>query len=137
MSHPTSDELIRIASDVLHPHTVGERLFGDVGAALLSEAGHLYVGVSVDTPGWGLCAERSAIAAMITAGQYRMSKIVAVWKDRRTGDLHILPPCGICREFMRSVDEANLEAEIIVGRSKSVKLKDLLPLYSWPAPLDP
>ena len=110
-----------------------DRFFGDVGAAVLSEAGDVFTGVAVDTAGWGLCAERSALAAMITAGQYRIAKVVAVWKDEKTGKLHVLPPCGICREFMRSINNANLAALVITGRDRSVPLSELLPLHEWPA----
>ena len=126
-------ELIARAAVVLNPVRVKDRLFGDVGAAVLSEAGEVFTGVAVDTAGWGLCAERSALAAMITAGQYRIAKLVAVWKDEKTGKLHVLPPCGICREFMRSIDEANLAALVITGRERSVSLSELLPLHGWPA----
>ena len=126
-------ELIARAAAVLNPVRVKDRLFGDVGAAVLSETGEVFTGVAVDTAGWGLCAERSALAAMITAGQYRIARVVAVWKDETTGRLHVLPPCGICREFMRSIDEANLAALVIVGRDRSVPLRELLPLHEWPA----
>ncbi len=129
-------ELIRIATDVLKPQVVEGRLFGDVGAALLTEDGHIYTGVSVDTPGWGLCAERSAIAAMITARHYRIRKVVAIWRDHRSGKLHVLPPCGVCREFMRNMDRGNLEAEVILSRLTSARLKDLLPRHEWPEALD-
>lgn len=134
--HVDNNELIRIATSVLNPYTVQGRVFGDVGAALLSEGGRVYTGVSVDTPSWGLCAERSAMAAMITARQYRINKIVAVWKDQRSGKLHILPPCGICREFMRAVDASNLQTEVILSLLRSARLEDLLPLHEWPPPLD-
>ena len=56
------------------------------------------------------------MAAMITDGEYKIQKIVAVWRDERNGKLHVLPPCGICREFMRNVDEENLNAEVVLGR---------------------
>lgn len=133
MSVPSNAELIARASSVLRPVRVKDRLFGDVGAAVLSEAGDVFTGVAVDTAGWGLCAERSALAAMITAGQYRIAKVVAVWKDETTGKLHLLPPCGICREFMRSIDKANLAAQVVTGRHRSVPLSELLPLHEWPA----
>jgi cytidine deaminase len=80
----TSEELIQKAESVLNPHkTSDDRLFGDVGAALVSEQGNVYTGVCVDTTSWGLCAERSAIAAMVTAKEYKIKKIVAVWKDEK------------------------------------------------------
>lgn len=133
----TNQELISEAVKVINPHkTEDGRLHGDVGAALLSGNGKVYVGTCIDTPGWGICAERSAIASMITAGEYKIKKIAAVWKDGRTGKLYILPPCGGCREFMRQVDSQNLETEIILGKDAGKQLKDLLPFYQWPEPMD-
>ena len=132
----TNDELIEKASSVLHRHVAKDRLFGDVAAALISGRGDLYVGVCIDTASWGICAERSAIATMVTAGEYTIRKIVAVWRDEKDGTLYVLPPCGVCREFMRRVDEANLETEVILGKEKVAKLKELLPYHEWPAPLE-
>ena len=76
------------------------------------------------------------MAAMITDGEYKIQKVVAVWRDERNGNLHVLPPCGICREFIRNIDEENLNALVILGRQKTVRLKELLPFSDWPAPLD-
>ncbi len=125
------EELISKAESVLNRKTVNGRLHGDVGAALISEKGDIYTGVCVDTSGWGLCAERSAIAAMITAGEYRVRTIVAVWREDKAidpyGKLHVLSPCGYCRQFMRDINEDNLETQVILGLDKEVKLKDLLP----------
>ena len=73
---------------------------------------------------------------MITAGEYKFHKIVAVWRDPQNGKLHILPPYGICRDFMRNIDEDNMEADVILGRRKAIKLKELIPFHEWPAPLD-
>jgi cytidine deaminase len=133
----TDDDLIMSAESVLSPYTTKEgRLFGNVGAALISEKGHIFTGACIDTASWGLCAERSAIAAMITAKEYKIRKVVAVWRDEQDGRLYVLPPCGICREFMLRVDEANLETHVILGRHKAVKLKELIPHHEWPEPLD-
>jgi len=89
----TEDDLIAAAVRVLKPHrTKAGRLFGDAGAAVLSEKGNLYTGTCIDTAG-GFCAERSAMAAMITDGEYKIQKVVAVWRDERNGKLHVLPPC--------------------------------------------
>ena len=134
----TNDDLIRRAASVLNPHTTADgRLFGDVGAALLSVGGSVYTGVCIDTgSGTGFCAEHSAVAAMVTAGEYVIARIVAVWRDERDGRLAVLPPCGRCREFMRQIDAANLETDVILGNDKSAKLKELLPYHEWPEPLD-
>jgi len=133
----THDELIDIAAGVLKPRTgPGGRLSGDVGAAVVSASGRLFAGVCVDTASWGLCAERSALAAMVTAGEYAFRQVAAVWRDERDGRLYVLPPCGHCREFMRALDDANLDAEVVLGRTESAPLRDLLPRHAWPAPLD-
>jgi cytidine deaminase len=136
MVEVSHDALIASAEAFLNPHTVGGRLFADVAAALLTVDGNRFNGVCIDTSNTGLCAERAAIAAMVTAGEHRIAKIVAVWRDPRDGAIAVLPPCGVCREFMRQVDPANLETEVVLGRAESTKLKDLLPRHDWPEPLD-
>ena len=48
----------------------------------------------IDTgSGTGFCAEHAAVAAMVTAGEYLIDTIVAVWRDEE-GRLFVLPPCG-------------------------------------------
>lgn len=132
----SSDELIAHAQAVLNPHYVSDRLFGNVGCALLTAAGNLYSGVCIDTgSGTGFCAEHAAIAAMVTAGEYRITAIVAVWRNDH-GVLHVLPPCGRCREFIRQIDPTNLDTKVILGRQASARLRDLLPFNAWPNPLD-
>ena len=121
---------------MIRPHRVGDRLFGDVGAALVTAAGNQYAGACIDTgSGTGFCAEHSAIAAMVTTGEYQITTIVAVWRSE-TGDLYVLPPCGRCREFIRQVDPANLDTEVVLGRSRSAPLRELLPEHQWPEALD-
>ena len=99
---------------------------GDVGAAILTENGNIYVGTCIDaTCGLGFCAEQAAAAAMITAGENTIQKIIAVDKDGK-----ILPPCGRCREFLSQIGDNNLQAKVMVGEDTIVKLIDLLP-YDW------
>jgi cytidine deaminase len=127
----TNRELIDKACSVIRPKRSGEHTIGNVGCALITDKGNVYCGVCIDVgSSMGFCAEHNAIGAMITAGEYKIKKIVAVWKDDidRT---HILSPCGRCREFMRQIDSRNLEAEVILEKDRTVKLKDLLPDYDW------
>lgn len=128
MSNITDQQLIKKAQSVISPHRItGDFLVGNVGAALVSEKGNVYTGVCIDTgSGMGFCAEHSAIAAMVTAGEYRISKIVAYWEGGT-----IIPPCGRCREFMRQIDENNLDAEVIISKHKTVLLRELLPYHEW------
>lgn len=136
MDRELSDQLITSAAAHLFPHDVGDRLFGDVASTLLTAAGNRYSGVCIDTgSGTGFCAEHAAIAAMVTAREYEISAIVAVWRDDR-GRLTVLPPCGRCREFIRQVDPANLDTLVILRRDRAVPLRDLLPAHDWPPPLD-
>ena len=135
LSGSTNEELINNAASVINPRMVGDRLFGDVGCALITRSGNLYLGVCIDTAsGTGFCAEHSAIAAMVTAGEYRIEQIVAVWKDDNSA-AYVLSPCGRCREFLRQVDEGNLDTDVILGRGKVSKLKELLPSREWGEPL--
>ncbi len=126
----TNKELIQQAAAVIRPKKMKDGLCADVGCALISEKGELSLGVDADTGSNAICAERMAIGAMMTDGEYRIKQIVGVWKDEK-GSIYVLPPCGNCRQFMREVDEDNLETEVVLDAAKSVKLKDLLPYYDW------
>ena len=109
-------------------------MFGDVAAVLVTDAGHRFAGVSIDTgSGTGVCAEHSAVAAMVTAGEYRIAAIVAVWRDE-LARLYVLPPCGRCREFIRQVHSGNLDTTVLLAGGRSVPLRDLLPEHDWPEP---
>lgn len=71
-------------------------LAGGVAAAILSESGKIYTGVCVDTCSTlGICAERNAIFHMLTHGEHRITKVLAIMEDGTTG-----APCGACRELM-------------------------------------
>ena len=131
MTEVTNEEIIRRAQSVVKPQKIKDRLIGDVGCALVSDKGNFYVGVCIDTgSGTGFCAEHSAIAAMVTAQEFRIEKIVSVWKDEN-GATYVLPPCGRCREFIRQINEDNLETDVVLNKDKVVKLKELLPYHEW------
>jgi len=121
------DDLYEKAKSVLNPRTLSDAAdAGGVGAAILSESGAVYTGVCIDTgSSMGFCAEHAAAAAMVTAGENRVMKMVAVdW------DGSVLPPCGRCREFIRQLHADNLEAEVLVKEGLVVTLQDLLPYSS-------
>ena len=129
MAQISNEELIEKAKSVLRPRKIRHGCtVGDVACALVTEGGNVYLGVSIDTgSGMGFCAEHSAIAAMVTHGELLIKKIVAVADDGIP-----IPPCGRCREFMHQIHESNFKAEVIIGKNKSVKLRDLLP-FPWDA----
>lgn len=105
-----------------------------MAAVLLTDAGNSFGGVRIDTAsGTGLCAEHSAIAAMVTAGEYRIAAIAAVWQDEQRRP-YVVPPCGRCRELIRQVDPGNLDTVVVLGRQRQTLLRDLLPEHEWPQP---
>jgi cytidine deaminase len=127
----TNEELIKKAVSIVSSKENNETSIGGVGCALITGNGNLYLGVCIDTSsGMGFCAEHNAIGSMVTKKEYVIKKIVAVWKDDN-GDVYVIPPCGRCREFMRQVDEANLETEVVLDKDKTVTLKILLPYHDW------
>ena len=98
---------------------------GGVAAAILTRSGNIYVGVCIDTASTlGMCAERNAIANMITNGESQIDKVVAVMPDGRVGS-----PCGACREYMMQLDRNSGEIEILLDleTEKTVRLKDSIP----------
>lgn len=123
----TDEELIRKAQSIAKPKKMKHGFtIADCGSALVTTNGNIYLGASIGTPSTiNICSEQSAIAAMITAGEFKISKIVAVDESGI-----ILPPCGTCREAMYQIDQDNLETNVIVKKDLIVKLRDLLP-YLW------
>lgn len=116
------DELIQAARAVLHPRELTPSASaGSVAAALLTAEGHIYRGVCIDVPcSMGFCAEHAAIAAMITAGESRVVRLVALTETR------IVPPCGRCREFLYQINPRNLDCEILLS-DRTATLDELLP----------
>lgn len=99
---------------------------GGVAAAILSESGKIYTGVCVDTASTlGICAERNAIFNMLTNGENRISKVLAVMPNGKTG-----APCGACRELMvQLMPEGYKDIQIMLDyeQEKIVTLGTLTP----------
>ena len=98
---------------------------GGVAAAILTKEGNIYVGVCIDTCcSLGMCAERNAIANMITNGESKIDKVVAVMGDERVGS-----PCGACRELMMQLSPESSKIEILTDKETktTVTLGELMP----------
>ena len=121
----TMEEMTRLAHETLNPRELGEGNYaGSVAAVLETDQGNIYRGVCIDTSSsMGFCAEHAAIAAMITAGESRIRRIVAVHESG------VVAPCGRCREFMYQINHQNLETEVGLRRA-AVRLAELLP-HRW------
>ena len=120
------DTLYNEARKVQNDRTVSPFIdAGGVAAALLSAGGNIYVGVCIDTASTlGMCAERSAISAMLTHGESKIEKVVAVMPGGNVGS-----PCGACREFMMQLDKDSGNIEILLDKDtkNAVFLRELLP----------
>jgi len=68
-----------------------------VGAALLAEDGSVQRGCNVENASYpaGICAERTAIAAAVAAGQRRFVAIAVAGPEGVA-----ITPCGICRQVL-------------------------------------
>ncbi|MBE6387753.1 MAG: cytidine deaminase [Lentisphaerae bacterium] len=98
---------------------------GSVGAAILTDKGNIYTGICIDTAcGMGMCAERNAIANMLTNGENKILKVAAVMPDGSSGT-----PCGVCREFMMQLGKESKDIEILLSLEplKTVKLGEQIP----------
>ena len=120
------NELYNAAVKVQNSRTISPFIdAGGVAAAILTKQGNVYVGVCIDTASTlGMCAERNAIANMITNGESQIDKVVVVMSDGTVG-----LPCGACREYMMQLDKNSGDIEILLDLEikKAVRLKELIP----------
>lgn len=107
-----------------------------VGAAVLDEHGRVHAGCNVENAAYpqGICAEASALTAMVLAGG-REAKGLMVVGD---GD-GLVTPCGGCRQKLREF--ARPETPVLVGDRQAVRarftLGALLPSSFGPENLAP
>ncbi|ODN43647.1 cytidine deaminase [Piscirickettsia litoralis] len=97
-----------------------------VGSAVLTTNDQIYSGCNIENSSFGatICAERSAIAQMISKqGKAHIDK---VYIYTRAG----WPPCGLCRQVISEF--ATPSTEIIIGNEegeeKHLPFSDLFPL---------
>ena len=121
------EELYRAAKSVLNPRKISDIVeAGGVAAAIESESGRIYTGVCVDSAcTLGICAERNALFNMISNGESRFRRVIAVNRDGRA-----MPPCGACRELMSQImprDYKNVQIMLDFEKDRVVTLGKLTP----------
>jgi cytidine deaminase len=101
MTHLREDELVEAARRVMERAYAPYSQFR-VGAAVLGATGQIYAGANVENASYpvGLCAERSAIATAVSAGE-RTLLAVAIATDTDEP----VCPCGMCRQMIREFAE--------------------------------
>ena len=120
-------QLYEAAKSVQNGRKISEYVeAGGVAAAILSSSGRIYTGVCVDTCSTlGICAERNAIFNMLTNGEQKIRKVLAILPNGRTG-----APCGACRELMVQLMPGTYkEIEIMLDyeNNKVITLGELTP----------
>jgi cytidine deaminase len=97
-----------------------------VGAAVRGEGGAIFAGCNVENAAYpvGLCAEASAIAAMIAGGERRLAELVVLGD----GDT-LVTPCGACRQRIGELAApgARIHAAGPHGVRRTFSLEELLP----------
>lgn len=121
------NEMYKAAKNVQNGRKISNYIdAGGVAAAVLSSSGKIYTGVCIDTCSTlGICAERNAIFNMITNGEEKIEKVLAIMPDGKSG-----APCGACRELMVQLmpnDYKNIEILLDYESERIVKLGDITP----------
>lgn len=98
-----------------------------VGCALLVASGRVFTGCNVENASYGLslCAERSAVAQMVAAGESAPIAAVVVTRGPEAGT-----PCGMCRQTLAEF-ALDLPVRLLVDgdptATREHRLADLLP----------
>ena len=102
-----------------------------VGAAVRGESGAIYRGCNVENAAYpeGICAEASAIVAMVMAGERRIAEVAV-----SGGGDQLCTPCGGCRQKIRefAVDTVPILVCGPDGLRRRFTLADLLPASFGP-----
>lgn len=121
------EKMYEAAEAVHHDRNISQTISaGGVAAAIESTTGKIYVGVCVDTAcTLGICAERNAIFNMITNGESKIRRVLAILGNGKSG-----APCGACRELMVQLmpnDYQNIEIMIDRETNRVMTLGELTP----------
>lgn len=124
------DDLVKAALEVRERAYVPYSHF-KVGAALLTKSGKVYVGCNIENGTYSptICAERSALASAISAGEQLGSfTAIAVVGSQS----HPTTPCGVCRQVLYELAPGCtvvMEPPPDLGKGRLVmSVEELLPL---------
>jgi cytidine deaminase len=125
MPKQQADELFRAAWTAMARAHVPYSAF-PVGAAIRTASGAIYSGCNIENVSYpeGWCAETSALAHMVMAGEKRFTE-VAVTAAR----MPRITPCGGCRQRLREFGTPDSLVHLCdeSGIVETVRLGDLLP----------
>lgn len=126
MSETRVDPAIVEALIAVRGHAYAPYSRHPVGALVISESGACYTGANVEVAHYkGICAEASAIAAMIGAGDRRLREVYVIGPGK-----HPCTPCGDCRQRIREFATPETRIHVIDARGRLLKryaMDELLP----------
>ena len=97
-----------------------------VGAAIRAGSGAIFVGCNVENVAYpeGTCAEAGAIAAMVAAGETRLTEVYVVAASPTP-----VPPCGGCRQKLAEFGSGDVTVTLATtdGTELRTTLGELLP----------
>ena len=123
---PTIEKMISQAHKRL-AHSYSPYSKFSVASCICTEADNLYTGVNVENISYSLaiCAEASAISAMVSAGEQHIKSLVLL-----SGTNLLCSPCGACRQ--RIYEFSTPDTTIYLCNKDSIlhniKINELLPL---------
>lgn len=119
-----SDEELMQAAKKAYTNSYAPYSHFQVGAALLTKSGKLYLGCNIENASYGAtnCAERTAIYKAVSEGEREFERLAVAAADSSTAY-----PCGIC---LQVIHEFMPEGSVILeneGKLISFSVKELLP----------
>ena len=139
MTHPTFSseqrEQLIAAARAARGRAYARYSHFQVGAALLTDDGHLYTGVNVENASYGLtvCAERNAVGAMVNDGARRIAAVAVCTENGVT-------PCGACRQVLSEFVDPDGDVVVWIvdgqGSVRETTLFTLMPDHFGPRHLE-
>lgn len=101
-----------------------------VGAALLAKSGKVYLGCNIENASFSptICAERSAFASAVSAGEREFSALAVT--GGKNGEISgAFFPCGVCRQVIREFCADDFPIYVLAEDGKIIEttLAGLLP----------
>ncbi len=133
MKQPPQD-LLHAAQLVL-PHAYAPYSHFFVSASVRSENQTIFAGCNVENASFSatICAEGSAISALIASGAKKIIEALILVPDKK-----ICPPCGICRQRLIEFASPDIVIHLCTtsGLYQHTTLGQLLPMAFQPTHLD-
>lgn len=125
MNHQTKHMLQAAQKAIIHAYAPYSNF--SVAACIMTTTGNYYTGVNVENCSYGLtlCAEASAIAQMVSAGQRTIQSMLIICDNKK-----LCAPCGACRQRIHEFSTEDTTIHLCKDDtiSQTLSISELLPL---------